>query len=99
MAGQDSDKLFITLHCYDTDLRLNVPREDEGYYRNAAKLIDAKVNKYAKIFKGEKSDKEILYMVLLDIALNYEKEAEHNDTEPYINIMNKLTSEIETVLK
>lgn len=99
MAGQDSDKLVITLHCYDTDLRVNVPREDEGYYRNAAKLIDERVNEYAKIFKGKKSDKDILYMVLLDIALKYKKEVERNDTKPYINIMSKLTSEIETVLK
>ncbi len=33
------DKLHIRLHVYDAELSVNVPREDEEYYRSAAKLI------------------------------------------------------------
>ena len=57
------------------------------------------VNSYAKIFKGRKSDKEILYMSLLDIALRYEKESGRNDTAPYHDILTRLTAEIEDTLK
>ena len=99
MTDQTQEKLLIRLHVYDMDLTVNVPREDEEYYRKSAKLINDVVNSYTKIFKGRKSDKEILYMSLIDIALRYEKESGRNDTEPYNNILEKLTGEIEEVLK
>ena len=99
MAEQEQEKLLIRLHVYDTDLAVRIPREDEEYYRKSAKLIDEIVNSYTKIFKGRKSDKEILYMSLIDIALRYEKESGRNDTEPYNDILTKLTAEIEEALK
>ena len=95
----EQDKLLIRLHVYDTELSVRIPREDEEYYRKSAKLIDDIVNSYAKIFKGRKSDKEILYMALIDVALRYEKESDRNDTKPYDDILEKLTSEIEDALK
>jgi len=99
MVDQTQDKLQIRLHVYDTDLSVRIPREDEEYYRKSAKLIDDIVNSYTKIFKGRKSDKEILYMALLDVALRYEKEVGKNDTQPYNEILEKLTAEIEDALK
>lgn len=99
MVDQTQDKLQIRLHVYDTDLSVRIPREDEEYYRKSAKLIDDIVNSYTKIFKGRKSDKEILYMALLDVALRYEKEEGKNDTQPYNEILEKLTAEIEGALK
>lgn len=99
MAEQEQDKLLIRLHVYDTDLSVRIPREDEEYYRKSAKQIDDIVNSYTKIFKGRKSDKEILYMALIDVALRYEKESDRNDTKPYDDILEKLTSEIEDALK
>ena len=98
MADQMEDKLQIRLHVYDTDLTVRIPREDEEYYRKSAKLIDEIVNSYSKIFKGRKSDKEILYMALIDVALRYEKESDKNDTQPYNDILNKLTADIEDTL-
>lgn len=99
MADLTAEKLLIRLHVYDTELSVRVPREDEEYYRKSAKLIDEIVNSYNKIFKGRKSDREILYMSLLDIALRYEKELGRNDTEPYDKTLSKLTAEIEEALK
>ena len=99
MVDQTQDKLRIRLHVYDTDLSVRIPREDEEYYRKSAKLIDDIVNSYTKIYKGRKSDKEILYMALLDVALRYEKEEGKNDTQPYNEILEKLTAEIEDALK
>ncbi len=99
MAEQAEDKLQIRLHVYDTDLTVRIPREDEEYYRKSGKLIDEIVNSYTKIFKGRKSDKEILYMALIDVALRYEKEVDRNDTDPYNDILEKLTAEIEDTLK
>lgn len=98
MSGENN-KLQITLHVYDTDLSVTIPREEEEFYRNAAKLITDTVNAYAKVYKGRKSDKDVLYMALIDIALQYEKERTRNDTEPFKDILSKLTSEIEEALQ
>lgn len=95
----DNDKLRIKLHMYDIDMPVTINRADEPYYRRAGKLVDQRVNLYAKNWKGKKSDQEILYMALVDIALRYEKESTHNDTTPYSDILEKLTSEIEEALK
>ena len=98
MAEESKEKLKIRLHVYDTEIAVNVVRDDEEYYRKAAKLITDTVNTYADIFKGRKSDKDLLYMALIDIALRYEKEAGRNDTSIYQDILGKLTSEIEEAL-
>ena len=99
MVDQTQDKLQIRLHVYDTDLSVRIPREDEEYYRKSEKLIDNIVNSYTNIFKRRKREKEILYMALLDVALRYEKEEGKNDTQPYNEILEKLTAEIEDALK
>ena len=93
------DKLHIRLHVYDTELSVNVPLDDEEYYRSAAKLITDTVNTYSTLFKGKKGDKDIMYMAMLDITLKYKKEGVRNDTAPFNDILGKLTSEIEEVLK
>ena len=99
MAEENRGKLHIKLHVYDTDISVNIVREDEHYYRKAGELITNTINAYASVFKGKKSEKEILYMALIDIALRFEKESGRNDTEPFHDILGKLTSEIEDVLK
>ena len=98
MANDNNDKLLIRLHVYDTEMSVNVPRSDEALYRNAAILITDTVNSYASFYKGRKSDKEILYMALIDVALRFEKESDKNDTQPYNDILDKLTAEIEDTL-
>ena len=99
MTGEISEKLLIRLHVYDTEMAVNVPREDEALYRNAAILITETVNSYASFYKGRKSDKELLYMAMIDITLKLERESKRNDTQPFSDIMKKLTSEIEGVLE
>ena len=99
MAEENRDKLHTRLHVYDTVMSVNIVREDEQDYRDAASQITETVNTYASIFKGRKSEKEILYMALIDIALRLRKESKRNDTAPYSNILEKLTSEIEEAMK
>lgn len=92
------DKLHIKLHVYDTDISVNIKRDDEEYYRRAAKLITETVNTYSDVFKGRKTKEDILYMSLIDIALRHEKQISRNDTAPFSNILDKLTKEIEEML-
>ncbi len=98
MAEQKKDRLHIRLHVYDEEIEVVVNRDDEEYYRLAAKLITERYNAYAGAYKGRKSDHTIALMTLVDIALMYQKEHAHNDTMPYDNVLARLTKEIEDAL-
>ena len=98
MAEQNQDRLHIRLHVYDEEIEVVVKREEEEFYRAAAKLITERYNAYAQAYKGRKSDHTIALMSLIDIALTYQKERANNDTMPYDNVLARLTSEIEEIL-
>ena len=98
MMDGENNKLHIRLHVYDTDIPVTVLPEDEPYCRNAAKLITEKVNALSERFKTSRSEKDILYMSMLDIAISLELEKDRNDTGPYNDILTKITAEIEDAL-
>ena len=95
----DKEKLHIRLHVYDEEVEVTINREDEVFYRAAAKLITDRYNRYAQAYKGRKGDHTISLMTLIDIALMYERQKGKNDTAPYDTILSKLTSEIDDALK
>ena len=99
MAEDISAKRRIKLHIYDEDMELNVPYEKEGYYRDCAKIINDAINLYAGHFKGKKSDKQILYMAFIDIAERYVEEHQKHNEIPFVDMLSKLTSEIDDALK
>ena len=100
MAGEtNKEKLNIRLHVYDEDIHATIDREDEQYYRAAAKLISERYGAYSQVFKGRKSVHTIALMTLIEIALRYEKEMDRNDTTPYDDILLQLTTEIEEAMK
>lgn len=92
------EKLRIKLHLYETDLMVNVPREEEQYYRAAAKQVTETVNTYAKIYQGKKTHNDVMYMAMLELALRSNKLAALNDTQPFMELIAKLTQEIEEVM-
>ena len=96
--AEENKKLNIRLNLYDTVMAVNVFHEEEEYYRNAAKLINNTMNLYVPMLRGRKTEKEILYAAMLDIALAHEKMVNVNDTGIYNDILEKLTSEIEDAL-
>ena len=98
MAEQNKDRLHIRLHVYDEDIEVVINREDEEYYRSAAKLITDRYNAYAQAYKGRKNEHIISLMTLVDIALMYQKECSNNDTAPYDNVIAQLTNEIQKAL-
>lgn len=96
--SDEKGKIHIRLHVYDKDIPVSVLPEDEPFCRKAAKLITDKVNQFSELYRHSRGEKDILYMAMLDIAINLEIEKTRNETEPYDNILTKLTAEIENAL-
>lgn len=97
MAEQKTQ--HITLHIYDTDIRVNVPAEHEAAYREAATFINERLNAYFGAYKGKKADKEIMYYAMIDIAVKCVAQSKRNDVGALEDILMSLTSEIEGALK
>lgn len=98
MAEEKKEYQHISLHIYDQQIHINVPADQEELYREAAVLINDRLNAYYSAYKAKKSDKEIAYYALIDIALTCTKESKRNDVAPITDILKTLTSEIEEVL-
>ncbi len=97
---EERAKRRIILHVYNQVLPITIFADEEEQYRNAAKLVDEKVNYYANIAKRSQiNDQMMLYMVLIDVAMMYLKEHEKKDTIALADVLGKLTSEIEDTLK
>ena len=77
---------------------ITIYADEEEVYRRAAKTATNTVAAYTAQANGKKSVIDILYMAIVDLALKYETEAQRNDTKPYIDILEKITSEIELSL-
>lgn len=98
MSEERTEKLHIRLNVGDTVVPMRIYPEEEETYRKAASLIKSTVSLYTTRAQGKKSAIEILYMALIDIALKYERESQRNDTAPYMDVLTKLTAEIEDAL-
>lgn len=62
-------------------------------------MINERLNTYFNHYKGLKSDKEIIYYAMIDIALRCVIESRKNDVSPITDILSALSSEIDEALK
>ena len=77
---------------------LKIHREDEQIYRDAAKQIDNKLNKYRNMFP-DMNPKDYWVMVALELAYENISLKDKNDTQPYKEKVEELTKEIEKIIK
>ena len=73
---KNTEKKKMTLHVYDWDLEVNVPKGEEQRYVDAAQKVCEKIEAYVEIYVRQqyvpqKSYMEILLMPLLDFAVPY----------------------------
>ncbi|MDE5677338.1 cell division protein ZapA [Phocaeicola sp.] len=73
---------------------LNIRREDEQLYRDAAKQINNKLNKYRSEWPNL-SPARHWAMVSLELAFENISIKDRNDTVPYLEKLQELTEELE----
>lgn len=76
---------------------LNIRREDELLYRDAAKLIDKTLNKYRE-WKPDLSSNQHWAMAALELAYAFISNKDKNDTQPYLRKLEELTKELDNVI-
>jgi len=98
MEQEAKEKLHIRLNVYDTIMDMYINPEEEEPLRKAAANITDTINKYASLYNSVRSEKQILYMAFIEIALKLQTIAGRNDNQPLLETMNKLSAEIEEAL-
>lgn len=77
---------------------LNIRREEEGLWREAAKQIDDMLNKVRGNYT-EKTSSEHWAMVAIILSFREVAARDRNDTQPFHNKLKELTNEIEKYIK
>lgn len=96
--NDDKNMLNIQLRVADMHLPMTIQREEEVYYREAAKRIDNLLNLYRKNFK-EQSTEKYMTMVALHLSVIAVKLERKNDTQPFKDKIEELTKTLEDYLK
>ena len=91
------DRMKINLLIDCQKYPLNIRREDELLYRDAAKLIDKTLNKYRE-WKPDLSSNQHWAMAALELAYAYISNKDKNDTQPYLRKLEELTRELDNVI-
>ena len=91
------DRMKINLLIDCQKYPLNIRREDELLYRDAAKLIDKTLNKYRE-WKPDLSSNQRWAMAALELAYAFISNKDKNDTQPYLRKLEELTKELDNVI-
>ena len=91
------DRMKINLLIDCQKYPLNIRREDELLYRDAAKLIDKTLNKYRE-WKPDLSSNQHWAMAALELAYAVISNKDKNDTQPYLRKLEELTRELDNVI-
>lgn len=95
--NENTQKLGINLLIGNQTHYINVPRDKERYFREAAELINERHNLYRQSYNNQSTEKYNA-LVMLDIAVRYLQLQDANSTQPFVDSLNTLTLEIEDVL-
>ncbi len=91
------EKLNINVTVAGHLINLGIERDQEELLRAAAKRVNEEVNQYTAVY-GEMQRDRLMTLVALDMAYQH-LDAEHkNDTQPVMEVMNKLSDEIEDLV-
>ena len=77
---------------------LNIPRDQEEYYREAAKQINYKLNRYRSRFPKFDSKKHWA-MTAVELAYEVVRLQDSTDVEPYKDKLKELTDLMEKYIK
>ena len=93
----DDKMMKINLLIDNLRYPLNIPREEEERYRDAAKMINNTLNKYRSMWP-ELSANNHWAMAALEIAFNLTTNENRNDTKPYLEKLEELTKEVDNYI-
>ncbi|HJC97709.1 MULTISPECIES: cell division protein ZapA [Bacteroidaceae] len=93
----EDDKFKIHLLIDNERYPLTILRKDEQLYRDAAKQIDYKLNKYRSMYPSFSAAKHWA-MAALELSFENISMKDRNDTLPYTEKIRQLTEDVENCI-
>ncbi|WP_165156612.1 cell division protein ZapA [Parabacteroides sp. ZJ-118] len=95
------EEFLINIDIAGKKYPLLINRAREELYRKAAKSLQSKVFAYSENYNknGELDTKDLLAMAAFDLALQNVELRERNETSPFTDKIQELTTELEGYLK
>jgi cell division protein ZapA len=95
--SENNERFVIELMIGKQKYPINIFRHQEEVFRKAAKEINRKLRIYEEKYPNQGNEK-YMSTALLDFAVRAVQLEKNNDTSPFIEKINQLTSEIEDVI-
>ncbi len=92
-----SEDFSITLKIGLHTLSITVKRKDEEVYRAAEREINKRLNTLAARYPNQ-GNEMYLCMTALDIALSLKRNEQNNDTQPFVESMQRMLQGVEEAL-
>ncbi len=92
------DKLNINLWIGNQRFQLHILRKDEQLYREAAKQVNDKLNKYRRDYPNLRAE-EIWAMASLELSFQHISMKDRNDTQPFIEKIKELENDIDQYIR
>ena len=92
------DKMKIHLLIDNERYPLTIFRKDEQLYRDAAKQIDYKLNKYRSMYPSFSATTHWA-MAALELSFENISMKDRNDTQPYTEKIRQLMEDVETCIR
>ena len=89
----NTDKQHINLHLYAHTVGLDVPRDQEPNYRNAAELLNRRYQYYLKLRPNASAEQLWMYTAL-EVAVALESDAREKSIAPVEKELKELNEEI-----
>lgn len=96
--SMDDNKMKINLLIDGEKYPMNILREQEEYYREAARRINYKLNRYRSIYPKMDSSKHWA-MTALELAFEVVQLQDSTDVDPYKEKLKELTDLVENYIK
>lgn len=94
----DKEKLNIQLRIANMTFPMTILREQEEFYREAAKRIDDQLNQYRVHFPNQNMER-YMTMIALHFSFMNVKAERRNDTLPYKEKLEEMTLTLEEYLR
>lgn len=93
------EEFLINIEIAGKKYPLTIKRRDEELVRAAAAQINSKILQYRQHFAVDVDMKDLLAMVAFQLSMHNLQLEEKNDTSPFTEKIQELTSEVEEYLK
>lgn len=98
MMKNGNERFSIRLRINNQEYPITVRRDEEEIYRAAERRINERLNLYRRHYPNL-AEERYMFMAMIDLTTKLLENERRNDAQPYLDVMETITSEAEKALE